>query len=109
MASESRVPVGDRAWLRYFRKNFAKLTDGVAYGPTAYTQTFSTADRTHAARTATSAVTSPAVNLSQYGFAAASQADAVITKLNAVIVDLADTAQVVNALVDDFQSYGLLS
>lgn len=92
----------------------------------AYTQTFSTADRTHAARTAAALTddgggaaadgTIGAITLTEPANLAAQTvinnqlADAVkelSTKINQVIVDLADTAGVVNAIVDDLQEKGL--
>lgn len=93
----------------------------------AYTQTFSTADRTHASRTAAALTdngggaaadgTIAAITLTEPANLAAQTvinnqlADAVkelSTKINQVIVDLADTAGVVNAVVDDLQEKGLV-
>lgn len=75
--------------------------------PTAYTQTFSTADKTHAARTSAATATTAATNVSPYGYSQA-QADAIVTNLNAVRADLADTAAVLNSLIDDLQALGLI-
>ena len=75
--------------------------------PTAYTQTFATADKTHAARTAAAVVTTAATNVAPYGYSQA-QADAIVTAINAVQVDLADTAQLLNSLIDDLQALGLV-
>lgn len=107
MATESRVPRGDMAWLRYFRANFTRLVDNVGRGAS-YTQTYATADRTHAARVAAAVVTSPSTSSTPFGWATASQADAIITQLNNLRTDQLDTAGVVNALIDDLQAFGLV-
>lgn len=83
--------------------------------PSAYTQTFATADKTHAARTAT-AVTN-AFGTANGTFEDTSGTSAAIannfaecsTSINALIADLADTAQLVNSLVDDLQALGLVA
>lgn len=75
---------------------------------TAYTQTFSTADKTHAGRTAVSVATTGVTQTTPFGYVGAVQGDAVATTINQIIVDLADTAGVVNALVDDLQALGLV-
>ncbi len=85
-----------------------------------YTQTFATADKTHAARTATAltdntagtanstleALTSGSVYATDVAAIRNNFAD-LAAMVNKVIVDLADTAGVVNAVVDDLQAYGL--
>ena len=81
----------------------------------AYTQTFSTADRTHAARTATALTVTDGAGTND-GTIGAITADASVIEavqelaamLNKVIVDLAATAGVVNAVVDDLQEKGLV-
>lgn len=81
----------------------------------AYTQTFSTADRTHAARTATALTVTDGAGTNN-GTIDAITADASViaavqelaAMINKVIVDLADTAGVVNAVVDDLQEKGLV-
>ena len=74
--------------------------------PSAFTQTYSTATRTHSNPTASSVATTAATNISPYGYAQA-QADAIVTAVNALIVDVANVKQVLNALIDDQQSLGL--
>jgi hypothetical protein len=83
--------------------------------PSAYTQTFSTADKTHATRTAgalTLAVGSSDGTL-QDGTGTYSQTifnnnfQDVVTAYNALRADLADTAALVNAIIDDLQALGL--
>lgn len=73
--------------------------------PTAYTQTYATADKTHADPTATSVATTAAATL-QFGYAEA-QANAIPVAINALIVDLADLKQLVNSLIDDLQTLGI--
>ena len=76
--------------------------------PTAYTQTYATADKTHANPTATSVVTTAVTQTTPYGYAGAAQGDAVATTINAIIVDLADLKQLTNSVIDDLQALGLL-
>jgi hypothetical protein len=73
----------------------------------AFTQTYATADRTHANPTATSVVTTAVTQTTPFGYASGAQGDAVATTINAIIVDLADLKQLVNSVIDDLQSYGL--
>jgi hypothetical protein len=80
----------------------------------AYTQTFSTADRTHATRTSLGLTVTDGVGTND-GTIGAITADAsviaAVQELAAEILrvraDLADTAAVVNALVDDEQALGI--
>lgn len=83
--------------------------------PSAYTQTFSTADKTHAARTSTGLSMSVGTadgTIADVG-AAFSQTTLnnnfrdVGTEINAVRADLADTAALVNSIIDDLQAIGL--
>lgn len=93
---------------------------------TAYTQTFATADKTHASRTAVAhtypgsgnmfdAVAADLLINVRTDSTANAVADIVVNEksladnLNQTIVDLADTAGVVNALVDDLQALGLVA
>jgi hypothetical protein len=76
--------------------------------PTAYTQTYATASRAHANPTAASVATTAATNVAPFGYATAAQADAIVTAINAVIVDLANAKQVLNQVIDDLQAVGLL-
>ncbi len=74
--------------------------------PTAYTQTFATADKTHDTRTSAATATD-AATLASYGYTE-TQANAIVTNLNAVRADLADTAACLNSLIDDLQALGLI-
>lgn len=76
---------------------------------TGYTQTYSTADRTHANATATSVATTAATGTTPKGYTTVAQADAIVTAVNALIVDVRDVKQLVNAVIDDLQAYGLSS
>lgn len=87
----------------------------------AYTQTYSTADRTHAAATAaaltvtdgagTNDGTIPAIGT---GGASADQADVIAAvqeladQINKLVADQLDTKQLVNAIIDDLQEKGLV-
>lgn len=79
-------------------------------GTKAYTQTFSTADRTHANATGSSVATTGLVDAVTGNFAydTAAQGDAVATTINQIIVDLADLKQLVNAIIDDLQEAGVV-
>lgn len=70
----------------------------------AYTQTYSTAARTHSNPTATTVVTT-AAGLASYGYTEA-QANAIVTAVNALVADVANTKQVLNAAIDDLQGIG---
>ncbi|NHZ84438.1 MAG: hypothetical protein GWP19_00980 [Planctomycetia bacterium] len=76
-----------------------------------YTQTYSTADRTHANATASNVVTTALVDAVTGNFAydTAAQGDAVATTINQIIADLADLKQLVNAVIDDLQEQGILA
>lgn len=82
-----------------------RMTPGVSGKATgALTQTYSTADATLAARTATAVVTTGAT-LAAYGFTQA-QANDIVAQLNALRTDHLDLAQFVNSLVDKLQAAG---
>jgi hypothetical protein len=75
---------------------------------TTYTQTYSTADATHANPTAT-AVGDLVATSGGWGYSTEANADKVHTAIDALIVDLADVKQLVNQVIDDLQSIGLVS
>lgn len=70
---------------------------------TTYTQTYSTASATVPNATASSVATTGASNSSPYGYTGAAQADAIVTALNATIVDVANVKKVVTQIIDDLQ------
>lgn len=74
-----------------------------------YTQTFSTAGRTHANRTSSAVATTSATSVTPFGYTTQAQADALVTAINAVRADLANTAGLLNALIDDLQSVGIIN
>lgn len=89
--------------------------------PSAYTQTFATADKTHAARTATvltdnsAGTANTTIQALSDGTTYANDVAAIRNNFadlaasnNAIIVDLADTASVLNSLIDDLQALGLV-
>lgn len=80
-----------------------KLATNALTRGSAFTQTYSTASHTHANPTATSVVTTAATAVAPFGYAEA-QANALVTAVNALIVDLANTKQVLNGLIDDLQA-----
>ena len=98
MPGEPARPLSNLGWLRYMRANIGG----------AFTQTYATANRTVATATASAVVTSPGVTSSPAGYAAISQADAIITAINALIVDDLDNRQSINAVIDTLQALGLV-
>ena len=80
--------------------------------PSAYTQTYSTADKTHAARTAVSMgdlVATDSGVTNSWGASSEANFDKITTAVDQLIADQADTAQIVNSLIDDLQALGLAS
>lgn len=75
--------------------------------PSAYTQTYATATKTHSNPTATSVSTTGSTNVAPFGYTTAAQADAIVTAINALITDLANVKQVLNAVIDDDQAIGI--
>lgn len=75
----------------------------------AYTQTYATADKTHANLTSANLATTGVTQTTPYGFAGAAQGDDIATQFNALRVDLTDLKQLVNSIIDDLQSLGLIS
>ena len=86
--------------------------------PTAYTQTYSTADKTHASPTAT-ALVHTAVGGTANGTlvdCTSSYSEAAVeenfkecaTTINLLIDDIADLKQLVNSVIDDLQALGLV-
>ena len=75
--------------------------------PTAYTQTYSTADRTHANVTQS---TPPAggTGATEGAYDTAVNRNLMIASITAGAVDLLDLKQLVNSIIDDLQAYGLL-
>lgn len=72
--------------------------------PSAYTQTYATATRTHSNPTATTVT----AGSGSAGYTDAAAAAAVVSGVNALIVDVANVKQVLNQVVDDLQAVGLL-
>lgn len=76
--------------------------------PSAYTQTYSTADKTHANFTSADLATTATTQTTPYGFATQAQGDNIATQFNLLRADLADLKQLVNSMIDDLQSLGIL-
>lgn len=73
----------------------------------AYTQTYATADKTHANPGQAAVVTTAATSTTPFGYTTAAQADAIVTQLNNARLDILDLKQLVNSLIDDLQALGL--
>ena len=75
--------------------------------PSAFTQTYSTADKTHANVTQ---VTPPAggTGATAGAYDSAANRDSMITSITAGAADLLDLKQLVNSVIDDLQALGLL-
>lgn len=74
----------------------------------AYTQTYATADKTHALAGQTAVATTAATQTSPFGYTTAAQADDIVTQINNARTDILDVKQLVNSIIDDLQAYGLL-
>ena len=72
--------------------------------PSAYTQTYATADKTHANFTSADI---GAFTGGTIGFLDAAERDNVRTQFNALKADVADLKQLANSIIDDFQALGL--
>lgn len=70
----------------------------------AYTQTYATADKTHAAFTSADLA---AFTGGSVGFLDAAERDGVRTQFNALRADVADVKQLVNSVIDDLQAIGV--
>ena len=75
----------------------------------AYTQTYATADKTHANPAQGAVATTAATNVSPYGYSTAAQADDIVTQLNNARTDILDLKQLVNSVIDDLQAFGLFA
>lgn len=76
--------------------------------PSAYTQTYSTADKTHANSTFATVAETAATNVTPFGYTTQAQADAIPVELNDLGDDVTDLKQLVNSLIDDLQALGLV-
>jgi hypothetical protein len=76
--------------------------------PAAFTQTYSTASRTHAALTTSDLDATATTQTTPWGFATQAQGDAIATKVNQLIDDVENAKQVLNQVLDDLQLNGLL-
>jgi hypothetical protein len=107
----------DRVLFAWLTNRWDEVSRSLKTATGAYTQTYSTADRTHANPTAV-AVTNA------FGTANATMEDAtgahdqtilnnnfkeLTTQTNALIADVADLKQLVNSIIDDLQTLGLVS
>ena len=111
-----------------------KVTDMFSFGTgaplaprSAYTQTYATADKTHAAPTATApaavteytphssgAVTVTSAAATDLDTTAAAlntlvdECQAIQTQVAALVTDMADVKQIINAIIDDLQALGFV-
>lgn len=73
----------------------------------AYTQTYATADKTHAAMTS-AAMPAGGVGAAAGGWDTAANRDTAITEFANLRNDVIDAKQLINSVIDDLQAYGLL-
>jgi hypothetical protein len=83
--------------------------------PSAYTQTYATADKTHANPTAATLTMTDGAGTNDNTIGAITGDASVIAafqevvdEVNKLIADVADVKQIVNSVIDDLQSLGLL-
>jgi len=79
----------------------------LASRPSAYTQTYATADKTHAARTA-AAIGDLVATSGGWGASTEANFDKISDAIDKLVADQQDTAKLVNAILDDLQTLGLL-
>lgn len=75
--------------------------------PSAYTQTYSTADKTHATD-GSADFPAGGVGTAAGGWSTAANRDLAITRFNALRVTVTDLKQLVNSIIDDLQALGLV-
>ena len=94
--------------LAHTGSNAGFFNVAVAARPSAITQTYSTADKTHAAPGQTAVATTAATSTTPFGYTGAAQADDIVTQVNNARTDILDIKQLLNSVIDDLQSLGLL-
>jgi len=75
--------------------------------PSAYTQTYATADKTHAAMTS-AAMPAGGVGAAAGAWDTAANRDQAIAEFAALRADVIDVKNLVNSVIDDLQALGLL-
>jgi len=75
---------------------------------TAYAQTYATAATEVTAATAATVATTGSTTSTPYGYTTSTQADAIVTTLNALVADVLQLRKVLNAVIDDLQSAGMV-
>lgn len=88
----------------------------ISASPNTYTQTYSTADRTHAAPTAATLMVADGAGTNDNTIGAITADASVIAavqeladEINKLVADVADTKQIANAVIDDLQAVGLIT
>ncbi len=76
--------------------------------PSAYTQTYSAASRTHSNLTSAS-VSASAVLVTPFGLSSSAQMDNLVLAVNRLVTDVTNVKNVLNQVIDDLQSQGILS
>lgn len=109
--ADTSVPVGTTTGLMLGTSTTQKLGffgSTPVVKPSAFTQTYSTATKTHAAVTQLAA---PAggTGVAAGGWSTAANRDLAIASINAARTDIANVKSVLNALIDDLQALGLIT
>ena len=76
--------------------------------PSSFTQTYSTASRTHS-NLASASVSASVVLVTPFGFASSAQGDNLVLAVNRLVTDLTNVKNVLNQLIDDMQNVGLIN
>ncbi len=96
--------------VRGFLDVLAALVPLVApASPTAFTQTYATADTTVAAATVAAVATTAATQTVPFGYGSQAQADAIPVAINALTADVLQLRKLINKLIDIDQAAGLAS
>ena|SRR3990172_4131118 len=75
--------------------------------PSAFTQTYSTATRTHA-NPAAASVAASTVIITPFGLSSSAQMDNLVIAVNNLVSDMTNVKQVLNQVLDDLQNAGIL-
>ena len=75
---------------------------------TVYTQTYTDADATVEEPTAVAVATTGSTADTPVGFTTTTQADGIVTTLNALVADVAQIRKVLNQVINDMQDAGMV-
>lgn len=107
-SAELRAEVGGTEILALKSTAIGFFNTAPASRPSAYTQTYSTATRTHSNLVSTAVGTTGSTKTDPWGYETEDQANDIITQINNLRTDVENCKQVTNQILDDLQLFGLL-